>query len=107
MVLMLNFLLAALLIFIALAAYWFRKKGWKAGVAGVASALFVTIVYANIQPSYLPKGKAPAMKRVPIEKSTEAKIEDRLLKPMSEEDRQKRVDEIITVRSEVLEVIGK
>lgn len=107
MVLMLNFLLAALLILIALATYWRRKKGWKAAAVGVASALFVTIVYANIQPSYLPKGKAPAMKRVPIEKPAEAKIEDRLLKPMSEEDRQKRVDEIITVRSEVLEVLDK
>lgn len=107
MVLMLNFLLFALLSLIALVSYWNRKKGWKAAAAGMASALFVTILYANIQPSYLPKGKVPAMKRVPYEKPSEAKIEDRLLKPMSEEDRQKRVDEIITVRSEVLEVIGK
>lgn len=105
MVLMLNFLLASLLILIALVAYLNRNKGWKAAAAGVASALFVTIVYANIQPSYLPKGKVPAMKRVPIENPAEAKIEDRLLKPVSEEDRQKRVDEIITVRSEVLGVL--
>lgn len=107
MVLVLNFLLAALLILIALVSYWNRKKGWKAAAWGMGSALFVTIIYANIQPSYLPKGKVPVMKRVPYENPVEAEIEDRLLKPMSEEDRQKRVDEIITVRSEISEVLNK
>ena len=83
-----------------------QNKKVKIGVITMLLNIGFFFVYGMIQPSYLPKGTAPAMNKVPIEQR-EVVLQDRLLKPMSEEDRQKRIDEIITVRNEVKEVLEK
>lgn len=110
MVLLLNLLLPTIILFIC----WIGTKNFKRAVGDQAkifsavktifAILLVVFVYSTIQPSYLPKGAAPAMSKVPIEQR-EVVLQDRLLKPMAEEDRQKRVDEILTVRDEVKQVL--
>jgi amino acid transporter len=110
MIIILNLLLPVILSFIAYIGFRKSKKyesnydKCKVGGITVGIMVLVFIVYSTIQPSYMPKGTAPVMSKVPIEHS-DAVIQDRLLKPMSEEDRQKRVDEIITVRDEVKQVL--
>ncbi|MFM7812600.1 MAG: hypothetical protein ACKO7M_13065 [Acinetobacter junii] len=110
MVLFLNLLVPFVLLVIAYFGYkkvkqqTKTKDKFKFGFIYAGIGYFFIVVYGAIQPSYLPKGTAPAMSKVPIEQR-EVVLQDRLLKPMSEEDRQKRVDEILTVRDEVKQVL--
>lgn len=110
MVLLLNLLLPTIILFICwIGAKNFKKAvGDQAKIFSVVKTIFVILlvvfIYSTIQPSYLPKGTAPAMGKVPFE-NREVQVQDRLLKPMSEEDRQKRVEEILTVRDEVKQVL--
>jgi hypothetical protein len=112
MIVILNLLLPVILATIAYVGFRNSKKyesifdKCKVGGITVGIMVLVFIVYSTIQPSYMPKGGVPNMSRVPIEHS-DAVMQDRLLKPMSEEDRQKRVEEIITVREEVKAVLEK
>lgn len=113
MVLLLNLLLPLLLLVILLFGYvrLGKKKTYtekvKTGALTLIAMIATILLYANIQPSYMPKGTVPNMSKVPITTNNEAIIQDRLLKPMSEENRQKRVDEILTVRDEVKDVLKK
>lgn len=110
MVLLFNLLVPLVLLVIAYFGYkkvkqqTKTKDKFKFGFIYAGVAYFFIAFYGAVQPSYLPKGTAPAMSKVPIE-HREVEIRDRLLKPMSEEDRQKRVDEILTVRDEVKQVL--
>jgi len=109
MILLLNLALPILLLIIAIATVLFAKKSNNRSLTvgkGLIAAFFVTLTYVSVQPSYMPKGKAPTMPRVPIE-FEELQVQDRLLKPMAEQERQQRVNELITVRDEVKAVLDK
>lgn len=68
-------------------------------------AIVITVVtYSMVQPSYMPKGKAPVMSKVPVE-YTDAVIQDRLLKPRTEAEAQQKVDEMLTVRDEAKKIL--
>lgn len=96
---------AIVLAAVVLGYFAYQKLGVKGAVISAALALLVLALYANIQPSYLPKGTVPALSRVPIEQPQAREMENRLKEPMSEEKRQQRVDEIITVRDEIKEIL--
>lgn len=84
----------------------FKKYGVKGAILSAIAAFLLLALYTNIQPSYLPKGTVPALSRVPIEQPKVRDIENRLKEPMSEEQRQQRVDEIITVRDEIKHILA-
>lgn len=106
MVILYNLLpLIIVLVAVILGYFSYQKLGVKGAVISAALALLALTLYTNIQPSYLPKGSVPALSRMPIEQPMEREIKNRLKEPMSEEKRQQRVDEIITVREEIKEIL--
>lgn len=60
----------------------------------------VLMSYMLIQPSYLPKGKAPRIQGVVIEQK-EVELKDNLSKP-----EERNIDKTITVREEVKEILN-
>ena len=109
MVLLFNLALPITLLIIAATGWWrFNRAANKKAVIVVTATVMaaVTILYANIQPSYMPKGKAPAMVRMPLEQK-DTQLNDLLLKPLPAEERQQRVNELITVREEVKAVLAE
>ena len=59
----------------------------------------VLMSYMLIQPSYLPKGKAPRMQGVTFEQK-EVELKDRLSKP-----KERNINETITVKEEVKNIL--
>lgn len=110
MVLLLNLLLPALLIIIFLIGLKkFNKetdnnKKIKNACVTLIIMLTVFIVYSNVQPSYLPKGSVPNLQKVPIELNSSKPVQN-LTQGRTDEQRQQRVEEIITVRDEVKRIL--
>ena len=101
MVIILNVLLPVLLLSVLAAGMWQynkTKNKWtviKTGVIMIA----VMMVYMLIQPSYLPKGKAPRMQGVTFEQK-EVELKDNLSKP-----KERDINETITIREEVKNIL--
>lgn len=109
MTLLLNAALPLMLLVIAIATVMFAKGSNNriiTAIKGISCAAALIVVYGAIQPSYMPKGKAPAMAKVPIEYS-DSVIQDRLLKPISAEDSQQKVDNMLTVRQEAKKILSE
>lgn len=101
MVLFLNILLPLLMLIILAIGMWRYKKTknkWTAVKIGV-TIVVVILGYSLIQPSYIPKGKAPRMQGVTFEQK-EVTIKDNLTKP-----KERDVNHTITVREEVKEIL--
>jgi hypothetical protein len=82
---LLPFVIAA----IGLGLSWRLKKVW------ILLATVVTLfVYFQAQPAYLPKGAA-TRSELPSFPESEAKIEDRLSKPVSGDDRDQRMRDAV------------
>lgn len=101
MVIILNVLLPVLLLSILAAGMWRynkTKNKWtviKTGVIMIA----VMMIYMLIQPSYLPKGKAPRMQGVTFEQK-EVELKDNLSKP-----KERDINENITIKEEVKNIL--
>ncbi len=73
MVLLLNLLLPAIILVICWVGSKYLKKAKTdqdklfVVVKTIFAILFSAIIYSVLHPSYLPKGTAPAMSKVPIE----------------------------------------
>jgi len=96
MVLFLNFLPIIVVILFIIGAYALHKKAKLTIGKGVLLLIscFSSLMLLNaISPSYLPKGKPHGLSN-PAFETTDAKIEDRNLKPsMTEEERKRSFDE--------------
>ncbi|WP_407713543.1 hypothetical protein ACJJWD_16085 [Comamonas testosteroni] len=68
---------------------WWLKKVWI-----LPATVAVLFVYFQAQPSYLPKGAA-ARSELPAFPESEAKIEDRLSKPVSGDERDQRMRDAV------------
>ncbi|ULG01760.1 hypothetical protein phiA047_0029 [Aeromonas phage phiA047] len=101
MVIILNVLLPVLLLSALAAGMWRynkTKNKWtviKTGIIMIA----VMMIYMLIQPSYLPKGKAPRMQGVTFEQK-EVELKDNLSKP-----KERDINETITVKEEVKNIL--
>lgn len=110
MVVLLNLALPLLIVVISSIGYYYfnktrsQKKKIRIGVITMLLNIVFFLAYAMVQPSYMPKGKAPAMSKVPVE-YTDAVIQDRLLKPRTEAEAQQKVDELLTVREEAKKLL--
>lgn len=101
MVLFLNILLPLLMFVILATGMWRYKKTknkWTVVKTGVIMVV-VMLGYSLIQPSYIPKGKAPRMQDVTFEQK-EVSIKDNLTKP-----NRRYINQTITVRKEVKEIL--
>lgn len=101
MVIILNVLLPVLLLSVLAAGMWRynkTKNKWTAVKTGVIMVV-VMMMYMLIQPSYLPKGKAPRMQGVTFEQK-EVELKDNLSKP-----KERDINDTITVRKEVQEIL--
>lgn len=101
MVIVLNVLLPVLLLSVLAAGMWRcnkTKNKWTVVKTGVIMVV-VMMVYMLIQPSYLPKGKAPRMQGVTFEQK-EVELKDNLSKP-----EERDINDTITVRKEVQEIL--
>ena len=108
-VLLLNLLLPVIMFVGAMLLLWRYNKTKKisTGIKGLVALIVVGYLYTMALPSYLPKGTAPVMAKVPIE-DKEVELKDKLRKPdLSKEEREKRVDELLTVRKEAAEILSK
>ena len=74
MIVLLN-LIVPCIILLAVFATWKTKKIWPSVVA-----VLVAVTYGFIQPSYMPKGEVKRSE-IPAFEYSDAKIEDRNLKP--------------------------
>lgn len=95
-VVLLNLALPAALLLVVLVTLFVARNSQKkptVWITGFAVAAVIGIVYATLQPSYLPKSTVPAMSRVPLEHKPQAEIQDRLLKPMAEEERNRHFEQ--------------
>lgn len=110
MIVLLNLILPTLILLVLAVGYHYFKKArtqikkQRVVIITLFVAVLVVIVYGAIQPSYMPKGKAPVMSKVPVE-YTDAVIQDRLLKPRTEAEAQRKVDEMLTVREEAKKIL--
>jgi hypothetical protein len=111
MVLLLNLLSYAIGGLILIAGYYHGKKtGKKAKSWAIAFVVMLlwNFLYTIARPSYLPKGTAAPMPRVPFEEIEEKPIQDRTKKPeMSTDERKQHFQETFTVREEVKEILKK
>lgn len=110
MTLLLNLLLPISILLVGLVTYFFYKRsGNKLLTAGkgVVVGLFVYALYTLVQPSYIPKVGVKDLPRLPAEQVQEIPVEDRLSKPLSKEDSRKRVDEMLTAKDDIKEVLKK
>lgn len=96
MVLFLNFLPIIVIILFIIGASILHKKNRLAigtGIFMLISCFSVLMLLNAVTPSYLPKGKSQGLSNPQFEAS-DAKIEDRNLKPsMTEEERKRSFDE--------------
>lgn len=101
MVIILNVLLPILLLSVLAAGMWrYNKTKNKVTVVKTGVIMIVVmIVYMLIQPSYLPKGKAPRMQGVTFEQK-EVELKDNLSKP-----KERDINETITVKEEVKNIL--
>lgn len=88
MTLAFNLIFAAVLC-AGLLVWWKTKKHWVLAVTAM-----ILLLYAQIQPSYLPKSTAERSAPPPFSESS-ATIEDRTRKPASLEERDQRTKEAI------------
>lgn len=66
----------------------------------------VIYAYQLIQPSYLPKGDVPEMKRIPFE-YVQHETEDRLRAPkVTDDERKKDFEEMLNYKNDVDDIIG-
>ena len=110
MTLLLNLLLPVFILLVALITYFFynRSKNKLLTVGkGVVVGLFVYALYSVVQPSYLPKVGVKDLPRLPVEQVQEIPVEDRLSKPLSKEDSRKRVDQMLTAKDEIKQILDK
>lgn len=101
MVIVLNVLLPVLLLSVLAAGMWRynkTKNKWTVIKTGVIM-IMVMMVYMLIQPSYLPKGKAPRMQGVTFEQK-EVELKDNLSKP-----EERDINKTITVKEEVKNIL--
>lgn len=101
MVIILNVLLPVLLLSVLAAGMWRynkTKNKWTVVKTGVIM-IVAMMVYMLIQPSYLPKGKAPRMKGVTFEQK-EVELKDNLSKP-----KERDINETITIKEEVKNIL--
>lgn len=101
MVIILNVLLPVLLLSVLAAGMWRynkTKNKWTVVKTGVIMVV-VMIVYMLIQPSYLPKGKAPRMQGITFEQK-EVELKDNLSKP-----KERDINETITIKKEVKNIL--
>ena len=101
MVIVLNVFLPVLLLSVLAAGMWHynkTKNKWTVIKTGVIMVV-VMMIYMLIQPSYLPKGKAPRMQGVAFEQK-EVELKDNLSKPKARD-----VNETITVKEEVKNIL--
>lgn len=90
------------------AFFQYKKRSIKGIIVSTIVTCAMLMIYQGIQPSYIPKTGVPPMLRLEIEEPKDPQIEDRLLKPqLSTKEREERLDEIITVRSEVKEILER
>ena len=88
------------------AFFQYKKRSIKGIIVSTIVACAALAVYQGVQPSYIPKTGVPPMVRLEIEEPKDLQIEDRLLKPqLSTKEREERLDEITTVRSQVKEIL--
>lgn len=103
---LLNLALPAALLLIALMtarrARNSRHKG-STWLKGALLAVLVSIVYATLQPSYLPKTSVPPLPPVPLDNKT-TELHDRLRKPMPEEQRQEHFEQTFDVMERVRQI---
>lgn len=89
MIILLNLIPAAIL---AVGFYLtIRRRSWKIALA----TLVLMALYAKFQPSYMPKGEVKRSEIPAFEVST-SKIEDRALKPVSGEERDRIMKEKVS-----------
>lgn len=101
MVIVLNVLPPVLLLSVLAAGMWRynkTKNKWTVIKTGVIM-IMVMMVYMLIQPSYLPKGKAPRMQGVTFEQK-EVELKDNLSKP-----KERDINENITIKEEVKNIL--
>ena len=101
MVIILNVLLPVLLLSVLAAGMWrYNKTKNKRTVINTGVIMVVAMmIYMLIQPSYLPKRKAPRMQGVTFEQK-EVELKDNLSKP-----KERDVNETITVKEEVKNIL--
>jgi len=101
MVIILNILLPVLLLSVLAAGMWrYNKTKNKLTVINTGVIMVVAMmIYMLIQPSYLPKGKAPRMQGVTFEQK-EVELKDSLSKP-----KERNINETITVKEEVKNIL--
>lgn len=84
MVFLINAIPALIILLGAFVAY--SVKGWKKKVAVVLLTLGISLIYTQIQPSYMPKGTVRSNPVVEF-KQLDIPMVDRSLKPKSDADR--------------------
>lgn len=101
MVIVLNVLLPVLLLSVLAAGMWRynkTKNKWTVVKTGVIMVV-VMMSYMLIQPSYLPKGKAPRMQGVTFEQK-EVELKDNLSKP-----KERDINKTIPIKEEVKNIL--
>ena len=101
MVIILNVLLPVLMLSVLAAGMWRynkTKNKWTVVKTGIIMVV-VMMVYMLIQPSYLPKGKAPRMQGVTFEQK-EVELKDNLSKP-----KERDINKTITIKEEVKNIL--
>ena len=84
MVFLINAIPALIILLGAFVAY--SVKGWKKKVAVVLLTLGISLIYTQIQPSYMPKGTVRSTPTVEF-KQLDIPMVDRSLKPKSDVER--------------------
>lgn len=107
MTLLLNLLLPALTaLAIAFGIYtWKRTANYKTVVTrALIPYLTALLIYSMAQPSYMPKGEVPKMRRMPVIFQDNLAIEDNLLKPDS--DHAERIDKALDARHQIDKILS-
>lgn len=103
-VVLLNLALPAALLLVLLATLYIARNSRQkttVWITGAAIGTVLGIVYATLQPSYIPKSSVPPMSRVPLVQDNQAERQDRLLKPMPEAERNAHFEKTFDVMERV------
>jgi hypothetical protein len=98
------------LLLIGYITYLFVKGSKNKPVTAMKGALVMlvfSLVYSMIQPSYIPKTEVKALPKVPEALVKDIPVENRLLSPMQKEERQERVEALLTNKDEVKDILNK